>query len=145
MTCEHGQTIPSRRVVALLGAGLGIALLGGCTAHRSARTSDQYSEARSQRAAATFSHQSAAGASESAAAAVAPQLPRTITLIWDKNDPHPDTVTEIWSAPTPAGPFTWLADAAQPPAVVPVTNAAQYFIIRNRLFNEVSDWDRHAP
>lgn len=141
MTCEHGQTIPSRRVVALLGAVLGIALLGGCAANPK--------PALGQRASSPpnppplpRSHQSAARASESAAAAVAPQLPRTITLIWDKNDPHPDTVTEIWSAPTPAGPFTWLADAAQPPAVVPVTNAAQYFIIRNRLFNEVSDWDR---
>jgi hypothetical protein len=87
----------------------------------------------------------AARTSTSEAAAVAPQLPRTITLLWDKNDLHADTVTEVWSAPTPAGPFTWLLDAPEPQVTLPVTNGAQFFIIRNRLYTEVSDWARNTP
>jgi hypothetical protein len=146
---EYRQTFSPCRLVALLGAGLGVALLGGCAANPKSALAPI---ANRQSAIANFSDESARAATaarESAAAAVAPQPEPTpvepLTLIWNVNDRNPDTVTQIYSSPDATRPVSeWelLAEERNGAIYIWPTNVSQYFIARNRLFNEVSDWDR---
>jgi hypothetical protein len=88
-----------------------------------------------------------------AARAVAPPVgPRTLRLEWDKSDPHPETVTQVWQAPEvwsdppepmiAAGLGTLVGEFSEPRCEVPATGERMFYIIRNRLGDEFSDWAR---
>lgn len=87
------------------------------------------------------------------AGAIAPPVkPRTIRLEWNKGDPHPETVTQVWQAPEvwsdppeamiAAGLGTMVGEFSEPRCELPATGARMFYIIRNRLGNELSDWAR---
>jgi len=76
------------------------------------------------------------------AALVAPAPPaKTITLAWDKNDPHPETLTQVWQSADMNG-WQLRSEHALPGCVVAVTNQQQFYKIRNRRGTEYSDWDK---
>lgn len=78
---------------------------------------------------------------------VTPPLPppKTISLAWDVLDANPATVSELWSSPDFA---SWTLRATVPRTgpvstiTLPATNHAEFFKVRNRLGDEVSDWSR---
>ena len=128
------------------------ALLVGCASGQKSVFSDQYSVGSNQRSVISppplpRAHKSTTPSlhQSSASAAAAPAPTRTVTLIWNKNDPSPDTFAEIWSAPTPAGPFTLRATASGETITLPHTGPQEFFIIRNRNGDLVSDWSRNQP
>lgn len=68
--------------------------------------------------------------------------PKSITLTWDKNDPDPATLTEVWAS---SNLTTWTLKtnvAGTNRVTLPATNRAEFFKIRNRLGSQVSDWSR---
>lgn len=75
------------------------------------------------------------------AAIVAPAPPKTIGLAWDKNDPHPETVTQVWQT-TDLQDWTLFGEYGEPHCTVTANQSQQFFKIRNRNGAEFSDWDR---
>lgn len=68
--------------------------------------------------------------------------PRTVTLQWDTVETDPATITEVWAS-TNLTIWTLRTNVAGTNRVtLPATNAAEYFKIRNRLGDQVSDWAR---
>jgi hypothetical protein len=79
--------------------------------------------------------------SVSEATAIGPVAPPRLTLIWDKNDLHPETVTEIWAS-TNLKDWAKVGEASEPRFEVWASERQQFFKIRNRLGAELSDWAR---
>jgi hypothetical protein len=150
------------KVLKRVGAVAVVLLLTGCAGqrgniehptsniqHRSEKQSDQMLLPPLPRAA-----RSGAGSeTNNVARAVAPPVgPRTLRLEWDKSDPHPETVTQVWQAPEvwsdppdpmiAAGLGTMVGEFAEPRCEVPTTGERMFYIIRNRLGTELSDWAR---
>lgn len=69
--------------------------------------------------------------------------PKTITLKWDVNNPPGSVVTEVWTS-TNLADWTKYADVSGSNIVVPATNPAAFFKVRNRdsFTGELSDWAR---
>lgn len=69
----------------------------------------------------------------------------TITLQWVKADPDPDTITEVWSS-TNLHNWTLRTNVAGTNTVtLPRDKPQEFFKIRNRLGDLVSDWARVKP
>jgi hypothetical protein len=71
--------------------------------------------------------------------AIAPA--KVLTLLWEKNDLHPETVTQVWQS---GGLVNWtlLGEFSEPRAEIIADKAQQFYKIRNRLGNELSEWAR---
>jgi hypothetical protein len=150
------------KVLKRVGAVAVVLLLTGCAGkrgniehptsniqHRSEKQSDQMLLPPLPRAA-----RSGAGSDVDhvAGAVSAPVEARTLRLEWDKGDPNPETVTQLWQSPEvwsdppeamiAAGLGTMVGEFAAPRCEVPATGARMFYMIRNRLGSELSDWAR---
>jgi hypothetical protein len=70
---------------------------------------------------------------------VGPAAPRKLTLVCDKNEPHPDAVTELW-ATTDFVNWTLFAESKEPVFTFVADQPQMFFDARNRLFGQVSAW-----
>lgn len=64
---------------------------------------------------------------------------KTLRLEWNKNDSHPETVTQVWAS---GDLVNWMiyGEFAEPHCEVQANQPRQFYKIRNRLGNELSDW-----
>ncbi len=65
-----------------------------------------------------------------------------ITISWGKGEPG--AITEVWTSPDLCD-WQLFAEVLGSGVQLPATQPAQYFKIRNRLGEEVSDWSRNQP
>lgn len=74
----------------------------------------------------------------------APQAIQPVRIVWDYPTNTPDIRFEIWSSPTPKGPFHLTAVVDQSPAVL---EREGFFLLRasNSVTHLVSDWASAAP
>lgn len=64
---------------------------------------------------------------------------KTLRLEWNKNDSHQETVTQVWATEDFE---TWelFGEFAEPYCLIEANRPRQFFKIRNRLGNELSEW-----
>jgi hypothetical protein len=67
--------------------------------------------------------------------------PKVLRLEWDKNDDHPETVTQVWQSPTLTS-WTLYGEFAEPTCQVTADQPKMFYKIRNRLGNQVSEWGK---
>jgi hypothetical protein len=73
------------------------------------------------------------------AALIGPPAPKRLTVTWDKNEPHPDCVTQLWAS---GDLVTWslLGEFATPRADVFADQPRQFYKARNRVGSQFSEW-----
>jgi hypothetical protein len=150
LTMFSARTLVSR-VRRLAGYAVVVLVVAGC-AGKGTVSSNQRSEVRPSLPPMPAARVVEGRGSKVQAAAIAPQPARTLKLSWTKGDPHPETVTQVWvalevwtdppEAMIAAGRGTMLGEFAEPHCELPATGIQNFFIIRNRLGNELSDWAR---
>jgi hypothetical protein len=80
--------------------------------------------------------------------------PKVLRLEWTKGDTHPETVTQVWQCPEvwvyppehqiAQGLGTLFGEFAATTCQVTADQSRMFFIIRNRLGGEYSEWDMKA-
>lgn len=70
---------------------------------------------------------------------IGPAAPRKLTLVCDKNEQHPEAVTELW-ATTDFVNWTLFAESKEPVFTFFADQPQMFFDARNRLFGQVSAW-----
>ncbi len=67
---------------------------------------------------------------------------RTVTLSWDVNEPTPGTITEVWSSPDLKSRTLKTNVVGTNRVTFPCDQPAEFFKVRNRIGEQVSDWAR---
>jgi hypothetical protein len=73
---------------------------------------------------------------------IGPPAPKKLKLVWEKNDTHPDTITEIWEVNSVTGEKTYITETSGTTIELWADKPAQFFIVRNRLYDLVSEWNQ---
>jgi len=62
---------------------------------------------------------------------------------WELPMPQPDYLFEVWATTSVKQPFKKLATVSAPPVNIPITNAAQFYIVRwtNAVLGLASGWN----
>lgn len=78
-------------------------------------------------------------AMQAEAVIIVPPPVRTVTLYWNKNDPDPETVTEVWQS-TNLIQWQAITNTHAEYFTLPADQPAAYFKVRNRRGSELSEW-----